>query len=69
MIINLYNYKNDINKYRVETDIFEYPKFYRKHNVLLLNRILYEDEILEEYSYFYHDIKQREWYISKKNKR
>ena len=42
MIINLYNYKNDINKYRVETDIFEYPKFYRKHNVLLLNRILYE---------------------------
>ena len=59
MIINLYNYKNDINKYSVETDIFEYPKFYRKHNVLLLNRILYEDEILEEYSDFYHDISNK----------
>ena len=56
MKIDLYNYKNDINEFYIETDYFDLPKFYIKNNMVLLNRVLYDDEICEEYSSFYSDI-------------
>lgn len=59
MKINLYNYKNDDNRFQVELENFSFPKFFIKNNVLLLNRILYEDEICERYNSFYSDIAKK----------
>ena len=60
MKINLYNYKNDNNKFNIELDEFDFPKFFIKKNILLLNRVLYDDEICEKYDSFYKDVAKKD---------